>query len=119
MRSPDSLVISGGNVLTANGLSVCEVFLASGRIVSAGSDVGTSGTGGGEPGEPTEVGTAGAGAERAVLRLFASNGAGEAAGGEPPAAPGDPSPCSARRLDAAGLLVVPGLMDLQCNGAVG
>jgi N-acetylglucosamine-6-phosphate deacetylase len=119
MRSPDSLVISGGNVLTANGLSVCDVFLANGRIVSAGSDVGTSGTGGGGPGEPTEVGTAGAGAERAVLRLFASNETEEAAGGAPPAAPGDPSPFSARRLDAAGLLVVPGFVDLQCNGAVG
>ncbi len=119
MRSPDSLVISGGNVLTANGLSVCDVFLANGRIVSAGSDVGTSGTGGGGPGEPTEVGTAGAGAERAVLRLFASNESVEAAGGEPPAAPGDLTPCSARRLDAVGLLVVPGFVDVQCNGAVG
>jgi len=119
MRSQDSLVISGGNVLTANGLSVCDVFLANGRIVSAGSDVGTSGTGGGGPGEPTEVGTAGAGAERAVLRLFASNETGEAAGGEPPAAPGDSTPCSAHVLDAAGLLVVPGFVDVQCNGAVG
>ena len=119
VRSPDLLVVSGGNVLTANGLSVGDVFLANGRIVSVGSDVGTSGTGGGGPGEPTEVGTAGAGAERAVLRLFASNETGEVAGGESPAAPGEPSPFSARRLDAAGLLVVPGLVDLQCNGAVG
>jgi N-acetylglucosamine-6-phosphate deacetylase len=119
MRSQDSLVISGGNVLTANGLSVCDVFLANGRIVSAGPDVGTSGTGGGGLGEPTEVGTAGAGAERAVLRLFASNEIVEAAGGEPPAAPGDSTPCSARRFDAAGLLVVPGFVDVQCNGAVG
>jgi N-acetylglucosamine-6-phosphate deacetylase len=119
MRSPDSLVISGGNVLIANGLSVCDVFLANGRIVSAGSDVGTSGTGGGGPGEPTEVGTAGAGAERAVLRLFAGNETVEAAGGRPPAAPGAPTPWAARRLDAAGLLVVPGFVDLQCNGAVG
>jgi len=119
MRSPGSLVISGGNVLTANGLSVCDVFLADGRIVSAGSDVGTSGTGGGGPGEPTEVGTAGAGAERAVLRLFASNETVEAAGGESPAAPGARTPPLARRLDAAGLLVVPGFVDIQCNGAVG
>jgi N-acetylglucosamine-6-phosphate deacetylase len=119
MRSQDSLVISGGNVLTANGLSVCDVFLANGRIVSAGSDVGTSGTGGGGLGEPTEVGTAGAGAERAVLRLFASNETGDAAGGEPPAASGDSTPCSAHVLDAAGLLVVPGFVDVQCNGAVG
>jgi N-acetylglucosamine-6-phosphate deacetylase len=119
MRSPDSLVVSGGNVLTANGLSAGDVFLANGRIVSVGSDVGTSGTGGGRLGEPTEVGTAGAGAERAVLRLFASNETVEVAGGEPPAAPGDPSWFSVRRLDAAGLLVVPGFVDLQCNGAVG
>jgi N-acetylglucosamine-6-phosphate deacetylase len=119
MRSPDSLVVSEGNVLTASGLSACDVFLAHGRIVSVGSDVGTSGTGGGGQGEPTEVGTAGAGAERALLRPFASNETEEVAGGEPPAAPGDPSWFSVRRLDATGLLVVPGFVDLQCNGAVG
>jgi N-acetylglucosamine-6-phosphate deacetylase len=119
MRSPGSLVISGGNVLTANGLSTCDVFLAKGRIVSVGSDVGTSGTGGGGPGEPTEVGTAGAGAERPALRLFASNETVEVAGGEAPAAPGDPSLIAGQRLEAAGLLVVPGFLDLQCNGAAG
>jgi N-acetylglucosamine-6-phosphate deacetylase len=43
----------------------------------------------------------------------------EVAGGESPAAPGGSPPFSARRLDAAGLLVVPGFVDLQCNGAVG
>ncbi|MGH2475581.1 MAG: N-acetylglucosamine-6-phosphate deacetylase, partial [Candidatus Limnocylindrales bacterium] len=58
-------------------------------------------------------------AERAVLRLFAPNESVEAAGGEPPAAPGDLTPRSARRLDAVGLLVVPGFVDVQCNGAVG
>ena len=91
MRSPDSLVVSGGNVLTANGWLACDVFLDEGRIVSAGPDVGTSGTGGGRPGEPTEVGTAGAGAERAALRLFASNETVEVAGGEAPATRGVPS----------------------------
>jgi len=119
MRSPDSLVVSGGNVLTANGWSSCDVFLEHGRIVSAGPDVGTSGTGGGGPGEPTEVGTAGAGAERAALRLFASNETVEVAGGEAPATRGVPSPSDSPRLDAAGLLVVPGFVDLQCNGAAG
>jgi N-acetylglucosamine-6-phosphate deacetylase len=43
----------------------------------------------------------------------------EVAGGEAPAAPGDPSPATWPRLDAAGLLVVPGFVDVQCNGAAG
>src|SRR4029453_4849757 len=119
MRSQDSLLISGGNVLTANGLSVCDVFLANGRIVSAGSVVGTSGAGGGGLGKPTEVGAAGAGAERGALPLFPSNETGAAPRGEPPAAPGGSTPCWAHVLDAAGLLVVPGFVDVQCNGAVG
>ena len=119
MRSADSLVVSGGKVLTASGWRDCDVFLADGRIVSAPSDVRVVGTEGGGPGEPTEVGTAGAGAERAALRLFASRKTVEVAGGEAPAAHGGPSPSDATRLDAAGLLVVPGFIDLQCNGAAG
>lgn len=43
----------------------------------------------------------------------------EVAGGEAPATHGAPSPSAAPRLDAAGLLVVPGFVDLQCNGAAG
>ncbi len=120
VRSPDSLVVSDGNVLTANGWSICDVFLADGRIVSAGPDVGTSGTGGGGPDEPTELGTAGAGAERAALRLFASHEeTATVAGGGAPATGGDPPASSGARLDATGLLVVPGFLDLQCNGAAG
>jgi N-acetylglucosamine-6-phosphate deacetylase len=116
----DSLVVSGGNVLTANGWSTCDVFLANGRIVNAGPDVGTTGTGGGGLGEPTEVGTAGAGAERAALQLFASNEeTASVAGGEAPATGGDSPASAGSRLDAAGLLVVPGFVDLQCNGAAG
>ncbi len=34
---------------------------------------------------------------------------------DPPGSPGPPGPA----LDATGLLVAPGLVDLQCNGAVG
>jgi N-acetylglucosamine-6-phosphate deacetylase len=119
IRPPDSLVVSGGKVLTASGWRDCDVFLADGRIVSAPSDVRVVGTGGGGPGKPTEVGTAGAGAERAALRLFASSKTVEVAGGEAPATHGDPSPSDTTRLDAAGLLVVPGFIDLQCNGAAG
>jgi N-acetylglucosamine-6-phosphate deacetylase len=120
MRSPDSLVVSDGKVLTANGWSICDVFLADGRIVSAGPDVGTSGTGGGGPDEPTEVGTAGAGAERAALRLFALHEeTATVAGGGAPATGGDSPASSGSRLDATGLLVVPGFLDLQCNGAAG
>src|SRR5918996_1550996 len=114
MSRPDSLLVTGGQVLAGGKWTAADVFLANGRIVSVGSDVRTSGTGGG-PGEPTEVGTAGAGAERAALRPFASNETATAAGSESPAAGG----VSARRLDASGLLVVPGFLDLQCNGAVG
>jgi len=119
MQAPESLVVAGGNVLTANGWSAWDVFLANGRIVSAGPDVGTTGTGGGRAGEPTDVGTAGAGAERAALRLFASNETVTVAGGEAPATGGDTPASGAPRLDAAGLLVVPGFVDLQCNGASG
>ncbi|HKA83156.1 MAG TPA: N-acetylglucosamine-6-phosphate deacetylase [Acidimicrobiales bacterium] len=43
----------------------------------------------------------------------------EVAGGEAPAARGDPPRSAWPRLDAAGLLVVPGFIDLQCNGAAG
>ena len=43
----------------------------------------------------------------------------EVAGAEAPAARGVPSQAAGSRLDAAGLLVVPGFVDLQCNGAVG
>src|SRR5918994_3448463 len=127
MTPSDSLVVSGGQVLAAGDWTAGDVFLANGRIVSAGSDVRSSGTGGGGPGEPTEVGTAGAGAERAALRQSASNETATAAGA-PPAASGAPSAPAPRadrtgdrtaRLDAAGLLVVPGSIDLQCNGAVG
>jgi len=120
MSGSDSLLVTGGQVLAEGEWAAGDVFLANGRIVSVASDVRSSGTGGGGPGEPTEVGTAGAGAERAALRQFASNETVTAAGSESPAAAGvSPQRTSAQRLDASGLLVVPGFLDLQCNGAVG
>jgi N-acetylglucosamine-6-phosphate deacetylase len=124
MRSPGSLVVSGGKVLIRGEWTASDVFIANGRIVSVDSDVRSSGTAGGGPGEPTEVGTAGAGAERAALRQFASNETVTAAGTDAPAAggvrPSSPLAASdARPIDAVGLFVVPGFLDLQCNGAVG
>ena len=101
-----------------------DVFVSSGRIVGVGSDVrSTSWAVGGGQGQRTEVGTADAGAERAALRPFAVSNADTAARTEAPVAGGSPpsrpaSASGASLLDAAGLLVVPGLVDLQCNGAV-
>jgi N-acetylglucosamine-6-phosphate deacetylase len=43
----------------------------------------------------------------------------EVAGGGAPATRGAPLTSGGTRLDAAGLLVVPGFVDLQCNGAAG
>ena len=113
--------MTGGRVLTAGGWSSSDVFIESGRIVSAGSVVRTTGTGGGGPGGPTEMGTAGAGAERAALRPTAANDVETVVGADAPAAAGE-WPVAGRGdrvLDAADLLVVPGFVDLQCNGAVG
>jgi N-acetylglucosamine-6-phosphate deacetylase len=109
-----SLVITGGRVLSPEGWLAGDVFIASGRIVSAGPDVRTNGTGGGRVGGSTETGTAGAGAERAHSRPTAVNDAAAVVGARAPAAGG-----GAPALDATDLVVVPGFIDLQCNGAVG
>jgi N-acetylglucosamine-6-phosphate deacetylase len=125
MRSVAALVVAGGRVLTPAGWVTLDVFVSSGRIVGVASNVrSTSWTVGGGQGRPTEVGTADAGAERAALRPFAVSNADTVARTEAPVAggspPSRPAPASgAPLLDAAGLLVVPGLVDLQCNGAVG
>jgi N-acetylglucosamine-6-phosphate deacetylase len=113
-------LVTGGTVLTPAGWEAGSVFVDNGRIVSAGFDVGTSGTGGGRSGGTTDVGTAGAGAERASFGSTAQIEAVTVTGARPPVAAG-------RRgdepevpvLDAAGLHVVPGFVDLQCNGAAG
>ncbi len=107
------LAVVGGTVVTPGGPVRSDVFLAEDRIVSVHPNVGTTGTGEGEPGGRSENGTVGAGAERSVVDVSAQDDAVSVVGGTPPAAEGVPV------LDATDLLVVPGFIDLQCNGAVG
>ena len=117
------LAVWGGTVLSPVGPVRCDVFLSGGRIVSVDSSVGTTGTGHGGPGGRSENGTVGAGAERSVVDAPAKDDAVPVVGVSPPAAGGvSGSAVSGRagaRLDATNLLVVPGIVDLQCNGAVG
>jgi N-acetylglucosamine-6-phosphate deacetylase len=70
----------------------------------------------------SDYGTLGAGAERSVAEAPDRRVVDPAAGGHPLAAGDDRrravAPVAAR-LDATGLLVAPGFVDLQCNGAAG
>jgi N-acetylglucosamine-6-phosphate deacetylase len=75
--------------------------------VSRAVDGGTTGS--------SDDGTVGAGAERSVVDAPDRCGADPAVGDRSPAAGGVPG----GRLDATGLLVAPGLIDVQCNGAAG
>lgn len=117
------LGIRGGTVLGPDGLERSDVFLAAGRIVSVVPGVGTTGAGHGGPFGRSEAGTVGAGAERSVVGAPVRDDADPAAGEPPPVAGGAPAPSGAPPadtwLDATGLLVAPGFVDLQCNGAVG
>jgi N-acetylglucosamine-6-phosphate deacetylase len=92
------------------------------RIVDVEADVGTTGTGDRRPGGSSEDGTVGAGAERSVVDAPVRDDAVPVVGETPPAAGGAPGwrhDADVARLDATGLLVAPGFIDLQCNGAVG
>lgn len=99
-----------------------DVNIARGRIVSVDPNVGTTGTGSGGPGGSSDGSTVGAGAERAGVDAPFQRDVEPAAGDMVPVA-GDVSNARAAggltRLDATGLLVAPGFIDLQCNGAVG
>jgi len=127
-----TLVVAGGMVLAPVGPVRWDVVLEDGRIVGAHPNVDTTGTGTGGPGGRYpggrgEHGTVGAGAERAAIEtpvqddvVTVVGGGSPAAGGDrysrgPGALPGAVPPV----LDATNLLVVPGFVDLQCNGAVG
>jgi N-acetylglucosamine-6-phosphate deacetylase len=98
------------------------VNIARGRIVSVDPNVGTTGTGSGGPGGSSDGSTVGAGAERAGVDAPFQRDVEPAAGDIVPVAGGvsdSRTTGGLTRLDAAGLLVAPGFIDLQCNGAVG
>ena len=115
--------VRGGTVLAPDGPERSDVFVTSGRIVGVVPGVDTTGTGHGGPDGRSEDGTLGAGAERSVVGAPVRDDAGPAVGGRPPAAGGAPGPAQPPAvdawLDASGLVVAPGFVDLQCNGAVG
>jgi N-acetylglucosamine-6-phosphate deacetylase len=125
------LTVTGGTVVAREGLRRCDVFLSGGRIVRILPVVRTRETGSGEPGGHSEDGTVGAGAYRSVAGVPVQDDADPVAGGKSPVAGGGPGRRSgaaaaamstagdAAELDATGLLVAPGFLDLQCNGAVG
>jgi N-acetylglucosamine-6-phosphate deacetylase len=141
------LVVAGGQVLLPGGWSVSDVLIRKGRIVTAHSNVGYVGeTVDGAGGSNEERRTGGAGAERAAPAVTvegdtvsAARDTSLAAGGEAGAGglgragvagvAGDAGVAGARgtaggepdvpRLDARGLRVVPGFVDLQCNGGYG
>jgi N-acetylglucosamine-6-phosphate deacetylase len=116
------LVVAGGTVLAPGGPARSEVIISAGRIVSVDPNVGTTGTGQGGTGGRNEDGTVGAGAERSMVGAPAQDDAVMVVGEPSPAAGGGPGPgpgATPARLDATNLLVAPGFVDLQCNGAVG
>jgi N-acetylglucosamine-6-phosphate deacetylase len=117
------LAIIGGTVLTPHGPVRSGVLITGGRIVEVDPNVGTTGTGDRRPGGRSENGTVGAGAERSVVDAPVRDDAVPVVGDTPPAAGGAPGlGCrdgEVARLDATDLLVAPGFLDLQCNGAVG
>jgi hypothetical protein len=99
------------------------VIVASGRIVSVLDGVGTTRTGHDEPARSIEGGTVGAGAERSAVDPPLLVDAEPAPGTQFPGAGGASGVDSPVRvdtvLDATGLVVAPGFIDLQCNGALG
>lgn len=123
------LAVVGGTVLSPGGPVRSDVFVAEGRIVSVLSDVGTTGTGHDGAGGRSEGGTAGAGADRSTVGAPTRHDVDQAAGESSPAAGGGvqaPSNTAAGHdavgrvtLDATGLVVAPGFVDLQINGAAG
>jgi N-acetylglucosamine-6-phosphate deacetylase len=121
----NTLAVVGGTVLAPGGPVRSDVFVAAGRIVSELPDVGTTGTGHGGSGGRSKYGTVGAGAERSVVDapiirevVPVVGGGSPAAGGGAAVAIGDVAG-RVTRLDATGLLVAPGFIDLQINGAAG
>ena len=118
-----TLGVRGGTVLAPDGPERSDVFVTAGRIVGVLPGVGTPRTGHGGPEGRSEAGTVGAGAERSGVDAPVRYDVVPAAGGPTPAAGGvpgsGPAPPVDAWLDATGLVVAPGFVDLQCNGAVG
>jgi N-acetylglucosamine-6-phosphate deacetylase len=114
MTAAGPVLVAGGNVLFPQGWAVSDVLIRKGRIVPGPSSVGYVGeTVDGAGGTNEKRRTGGAGAERAALAVTVEGDTVSAARGEPLAAGGE------RLLDARGLRVVPGFVDLQCNGGFG
>ena len=117
------LAVIGGTVLTPRGPQRCDVFLNAGRIAEVVPNVGLSEAGDGGTTGCSESGTVGAGAERSVVDAPDRHDVDPVVGDHPPAAGGvageQADAAAAVRLDATGLFVVPGFVDLQCNGAAG
>ena len=108
-------------MLTPIGWVVGDVEIAAGRIVSGPADVGMGVGPGGRPG-CDDQGTVGAGAERAAVAPSHDVHAGSVTGGQPPVTGGVPPAHEVEAVevvDARGLRVVPGYVELQCNGAAG
>jgi N-acetylglucosamine-6-phosphate deacetylase len=120
-----ALLVAGGEALLPGGWAVSDVLIRKGRIVPAPSNVGYGGeTVDGAGGTNEERRTGGAGAERAAPAVTVEGDTVTAARAETLAAGGVSAsaasgPEGGRLLDARGLRVVPGFVDLQCNGGFG
>lgn len=117
----NDLVVRGGQVLTPHGWRIVDVVAANGRFVTGLTDVHIGGeTFDGDDGQP-EGRTGGAGAARAAVAQAGEGEAAAAAREATLAAAGSSGLRSrgAAVLDARGLRVVPGFVDLQCNGGYG
>lgn len=119
----NALVVRGGTVLTPQGWAQGDLVVEQGRFVSGPPVVHIRGEPVDGPYERSERHTGGAGAERVAGAPIVEGEAAAAARAETLAAAGSslaPGPATGgRAIDATGLRVVPGLVDLQCNGGFG